>query len=112
MSHPRVTALHFAIVLLGGLITFFWFIAGALVGVAASFVALPLWRTALTLGRGRMRYGVAGAFVATFAAAAAIIYVAIGSRHSLASRPAAAAGAIMAAVAGRLASEWREPIAT
>ncbi len=60
-------------------------------GVAASLVAIPLWRSALTLARGRMRYGLAGAFVATFACAAAIIYVAIGSRHSLASRPAAAA---------------------
>ena len=60
-------------------------------GVAASLVAIPLWRSALTLARGRMRYGIAGAFVATFACAAAIIYVAIGSRHSLASRPAAAA---------------------
>jgi cytochrome c-type biogenesis protein CcmH len=105
LSHPRVTALHFAIVLLGGLIAFFWFIAGALVGVAASFVALPLWRTALTLGRGRMRYGVAGAFVATFAAAAAIIYVAIGSRHSLASRPAAAAMMAPAAAPAASASE-------
>jgi cytochrome c-type biogenesis protein CcmH len=61
------------------------------VGVAASLVAIPLWRSALTLARGRMRYGLAGAFVAIFACAAAIIYVAIGSRHSLASRPAAAA---------------------
>jgi cytochrome c-type biogenesis protein CcmH len=61
------------------------------VGVAASLVAIPLWRRALTLVRGRMRYGLAGAFVATFACAAAIIYVAIGSRHSLASRPAGAA---------------------
>ena len=59
-----------------------------MVGVAASLVAIPLWRSALTLARGRMRYGIAGAFVATFACAAAIIYVAIGSRHSLASRPA------------------------
>src|SRR5207249_6790898 len=50
-------------------------------------------RGALTLvrGRGRLRYGLAGAFVATFAGAAAIIYIAIGSRHSLTSRPAAAA---------------------
>jgi len=105
LSHPRVTALHFAIVLLGGLIAFFWFIAGALVGVAASFVALPLWRTALTLGRGRMRYGLAGAFVATFAGAAAIIYVAIGSRHSLASRPAATAMVAPAAAPAASASD-------
>src|SRR5205807_10157057 len=49
-----------------------------------------LRRGALALGRARLRYGLAGAFVATFAVAAAIIYLAIGSRHSLASRPAAA----------------------
>jgi len=75
---------------LGGLIAIFWFIAGALVGVGATLVATPLWRGALALGRGGIRYGLAGAFVATFAVAAAIIYLAIGSRHSLASRPAAA----------------------
>ena len=71
----------------------FWFIAGALVGAGAALVAVPLWRGALALGRGRgrLRYGLAGAFVATFAGAAAIIYIAIGSRHSLGSRPAAAA---------------------
>ena len=75
---------------MGGFIAIFWFIAGALVGVGATLVATPLWRGALTLGRGGIRYGLAGAFVATFAGAAAIIYLAIGSRHSLASRPAAA----------------------
>jgi len=75
---------------LGGLIAIFWFIAGALVGVGATLVATPLRRGALALGRARLRYGLAGAFVATFAGAAAIIYLAIGSRHSLASRPAAA----------------------
>jgi len=61
-----------------------------LVGVGATLVATPLRRGALALGRARLRYGLAGAFVATFAGAAAIIYLAIGSRHSLASRPAAA----------------------
>ncbi len=61
-------------------------------GVAASLVAIPLWRSALTLTRGRTRYGLAAALVAAFAGAAAIIYVAIGSRHSVASRPA---GAVM-----------------
>ncbi|HEY0766724.1 MAG TPA: hypothetical protein VGD47_02095 [Steroidobacteraceae bacterium] len=68
-------------------------------GIAASLVAIPLWRGTLTLGRGRMRYALAGAFVATFAGAAAIIYVAIGSRHSLASRPPAAAMVAPAAAA-------------
>jgi cytochrome c-type biogenesis protein CcmH len=74
------------------------------VGVAASLVAIPLWRSALTLARGRMRYGIAGAFVATFACAAAIIYVAIGSRHSLASRPAGAAMVAPAAASAAGAS--------
>jgi cytochrome c-type biogenesis protein CcmH len=79
----------------------FWFIAGALVGVAATLVAIPLWRGTLTLSalnltRGRMRYALAGAFVATFAGAAAIIYLAIGSRHSLATRTPAASGAMTA----------------
>jgi len=41
--------------LVGGFHRFFCFIAEALAGVAASFVALPLWRSALTLGRGRLR---------------------------------------------------------
>jgi cytochrome c-type biogenesis protein CcmH len=74
------------------------------VGIAASLVAIPLWRSALTLVRGRMRYGLAGAFVATFACAAAIIYVAIGSRHSLASRPVAAAMVAPAAASAAGAS--------
>ena len=75
----------------GGFIAIFWFIAGALVGAGAALLAIPVWRGALALGRARLRYGLAAAFVATFAGAAAIIYIAIGSRHSLASRPAAAA---------------------
>jgi cytochrome c-type biogenesis protein CcmH len=70
----------------------FWFIAGALVGATATLVAIPLWRgtlniRALALGGGRMRFALAGAFVATFAAAAAIIYFAVGSRHSLTAQP-------------------------
>jgi cytochrome c-type biogenesis protein CcmH len=70
----------------------FWFIAGALVGATATLVAIPLWRgtwniRALTLGGGRMRFALAGAFVATFAAAAAIIYFAVGSRHPLTAQP-------------------------
>jgi cytochrome c-type biogenesis protein CcmH len=83
----------------------FWFIAGALVGAAATLVAIPLWRgtlslSALTLARGRIRYALAGAFVATFAAAAAIIYLAIGSRHSLATRSPTGSVASVATSAG------------
>jgi cytochrome c-type biogenesis protein CcmH len=74
----------------------FSFIAGVLVGVAASFVALPLWRSAATLARGRTRYALAAGFVASFALVAVIIYFAIGSRHSL-ERPAT--GAVPAATA-------------
>jgi hypothetical protein len=46
----------YVIVWLGGLIVFSRLIAGALAGVAASFAAVPLWRGALTVGRGRMRF--------------------------------------------------------
>ena len=65
----------------------FSFIAGVLAGVAASYVAAPLWRGASTLAHGRTRYLLAGGFVASFAVIAGVIYVALGSRHSL-ERPA------------------------
>src|SRR6516164_6307667 len=88
----------------------FSFIAGVLVGVAASCVALPLWRSASTLAasaraasaraHGRMRYVLAGAFVASFALAAGIIYLAIGSRHPL-EQPAMSAGASAGAAVAR-----------
>jgi cytochrome c-type biogenesis protein CcmH len=61
----------------------FSFIAGVLAGVAASYVAAPLWRSASALVHGRRRYRLAGAFVASFALIAGIIYLALGSRHSL-----------------------------
>jgi cytochrome c-type biogenesis protein CcmH len=62
------------------------------VGSTATLVAIPLWRRrlslrALTLGSGRLRTALAAAFVATFAAAAAIIYFAVGARHSLTAQP-------------------------
>ena len=72
--------------------TLFSFLAGILVGVAASWFALPLWRTATTLARGRKPYLLAAGLVASFALAAAIIYLTIGSRHSL-QRIAASSGA-------------------
>src|SRR4029077_17578444 len=78
----------------------FAFIAGLLVGVAARRVALPLFRTASTLARSRMHYLLAAGFVVSVALAAGILYVAIGSRHSL-ERPGmsvtAAAGAAVSA---------------
>ena len=70
----------------------FSFIAGALAGVAASYVAAPLWRGASTLAHGRTRYLLAGGFVASFALIAGVIYLALGSRHSL-ERPATSATA-------------------
>jgi len=65
----------------------FAFIAGVLAGVAASYVAAPLWRGASTLAHGRTRYLLAGGFVAGFALIAGVMYLALGSRHSL-ERPA------------------------
>ena len=65
----------------------FSFIAGVLAGVAASYVAAPLWRGASMLAHGRRRYLLAGGFVASFALIAGVIYLALGSRHSL-ERPA------------------------
>jgi cytochrome c-type biogenesis protein CcmH len=72
----------------------FWFISGALVGATTTLVAIALWRgtlniRVLNLGGGRRRFALAGAFVATFAAAAAIIYFAVGSRHPLRVQPLA-----------------------
>jgi cytochrome c-type biogenesis protein CcmH len=59
------------------------FIAGVLVGVAAGVLAAPLWRRARARVTSRPLYLSAGAFVMAFAAAAALIYFAIDSRHSL-----------------------------
>jgi cytochrome c-type biogenesis protein CcmH len=83
--------------------TLFSFLAGILVGVAASWFALPVWRTATTLARGRKPYLLAAGLVVSFALAAAIIYLTIGSRHSL-QRTAASSGAtaeVGAASAGK-----------
>jgi cytochrome c-type biogenesis protein CcmH len=57
--------------------------AGVLVGVAASLVAVLLWHRRSALARTRLRYVLAAVFLAAFAAAAALIYFVIGSRHSL-----------------------------
>jgi len=62
---------------------FFSFIAGVLAGGATVRVALPLCRNAAALARRRGAYVRAGAFVASFAVAAGILYFAIGSRHGL-----------------------------
>jgi cytochrome c-type biogenesis protein CcmH len=75
----------------------FAFIAGLLVGAAASRLALPLWRSAATLARRRTSseggsyvhaafvrapYVRAGVLVASFAVVAGLLYLAIGSRHA------------------------------
>jgi len=70
----------------------FSFIAGVLAGVAASYIAAPLWRGASTLAHGRRRYLLAGGFIASFALIAGLFYLALGSRHSL-ERPASSATA-------------------
>src|SRR5579871_1886720 len=76
----------------------FSFIAGILVGAAASRVALPMWRAASAHVGHRRRYLVALGFVAAFALTAGIIYLAIGSRHSL--EPGAMSRALPPAPAG------------
>jgi len=77
----------------------FAFIAGVLAGVAASYVAAPLWRGASTLAHGRTRYLLASGFVAGFALIAGVMYLALGSRHSL-ERPAGSVAASAAAPSG------------
>jgi cytochrome c-type biogenesis protein CcmH len=74
------------------------FIAGILVGVVASYVAVPLWRSASTLAIGRKTYWLAAGFVTSFALIAVTIYLTIGSRHSL-QHPAMNAAALPAATA-------------
>ena len=66
----------------------FWFIAGVLVGVAASRISAPLWRSAAirwrsaaTLTRARGSWVRACALAASFALAVGILYFSIGSRH-------------------------------
>jgi cytochrome c-type biogenesis protein CcmH len=76
----------------------FAFIAGVLVGTAASRLALPLWRSAATLAWRRTSsegapyvhaafvrapYVRAGVLVASFAVAAGLLYLAVSSRQAL-----------------------------
>src|SRR5262252_4667265 len=83
--------------------TLFSFLAGILVGVAASRFALPVWRTATRLARerphGRKPYLLAAGLVASFALAAAILYLTIGSRHSLQHTAASSGAPAVAATA-------------
>jgi cytochrome c-type biogenesis protein CcmH len=77
--------------------TLFSFIAGILLGVAGSYLAPPLWRSASTLAIGRKAYWLAAGFVASFALVAGTIYLTIGSRHS--SQPPGMGGAAPPAAA-------------
>jgi cytochrome c-type biogenesis protein CcmH len=65
------------------------FLAGALVGIAATLGVSALRRgnLKLSLGPARTRYAMGAAFVAVFAVAAVIIYTAIGARHARTSQP-------------------------
>jgi hypothetical protein len=62
---------------------FFCYIAVVLVGATASPVGLPSWRSAAALARRSNPYVRAGALIVSFSLAAGILYLAIGSRHSL-----------------------------
>src|SRR5215472_10717508 len=90
----------------------FWFIAGVLVGVAASRIGAPLWRSAAirwrsaaTLTQARGSWVRAGALAASFALAVGILYFSIGSRHPPAHSEKSAAGSpgVPASAAGSAA---------
>jgi len=69
----------------------FWFIAGVLAGVTAAAVAIPLWRPSLrVLERTPLRYAIPAGAIATFAVAAAVIYLTIGSPRAVDVRRATA----------------------
>jgi cytochrome c-type biogenesis protein CcmH len=73
----------------------FWFIAGVAAGVAAAFVAIPLWRGTARGASGRtpLQYAIVGCGVAIFAAAAVLIYHFIGHSATINARAATAAAA-------------------
>ena len=86
----------------------FWFIAGVATGVAATFVAIPLWRLVARGASGRtpLQYAIVGCGVAIFAVAAALIYHFTGQQvtsaeaATAAAAPAGKAQSIEAATAG------------
>jgi cytochrome c-type biogenesis protein CcmH len=86
----------------------FWFIAGVAAGVAAAFVAIPLWRVARGANRRtRLQYAIVGCGIAIFAAAAVSIYHFIGhpapinrQAATAAAAPAGKAQSLEAATAG------------
>jgi cytochrome c-type biogenesis protein CcmH len=82
----------------------FSFLSGLVLGAGASLAVLTLWRSSRA-PRVRTGYLLAGAGLAAFAAAAGIIYVAIGAQHSLTQRPAGAAGAAFSTPAKSMQAE-------
>jgi cytochrome c-type biogenesis protein CcmH len=62
----------------------FWFVAGVTAGIAATIVAIPLWRVTCGTPRRRpLHYAVIGCGIAAFVAAAALIYRTLGHPASL-----------------------------
>jgi cytochrome c-type biogenesis protein CcmH len=92
----------------------FSFIAGVLVGAVAGPLAIALWRRAGLSGRlspvgasvaGRLRLVIAGGLVVSFAVAAGIIYLAVGTHHSPAVGRSADASASSTATARSMETE-------
>lgn len=79
----------------------FWFIAGVAAGIAATIVAIPLWRIMRGAPRRPLHYAAVGCGIAAFVAAAALIYRTLGHPASvdptalteLAAHPNSVAGA-------------------
>ena len=61
----------------------FWFVAGVTAGIAATIVAIPLWRVMRGAPRRPLHYATVGCGIAAFAAAAALIYRTLGHPASL-----------------------------
>ncbi len=61
----------------------FWFVAGVTAGIAATIVAIPLWRVMRGAPRRPLHYAAVGCGIAAFAAAAALIYRTLGHPASL-----------------------------
>ena len=80
MRHKTGKMLPPSVLSVSPMALFFAFIAGVLVTATASRVGLPLWRSATALAGRSNPYVRAGALIASFALAAGILYLAIGSR--------------------------------
>ena len=76
-----------------------WFVAGLVIGVLTCWFAPRLWPRARALARVRSAWLILGGLIAAFAVAAAILQLAVASRHGSAGE-AAHAGAAAAAAPG------------